>query len=104
MDYKVIITEDAQEDMDRFVRYLLFEKRNEQAASNLIDDFEATIATLVRVAGSLKMCENQHLKELSYRRINFMSHRYFMLYRVEEDTVFVDNIFHELKDYENKMI
>ena len=104
MDYKVIIAEDAQEDMDRFVRYLLFEKANEQAASNLIDDFEETIVTLVRAAGSLKMCENQHLKELGYRRINFMSHRYFMLYRVEEDTVFVDNIFHELQDYENKMI
>lgn len=104
MDYKVIITEDAQEDMDRFVRYLLFEKRNEQAAGNLIDDFEETIAALVRTAGSLKMCENQHLKELGYRRISFMSHRYFMLYRVEEDTVFIDNIFHELQDYENKMI
>ena len=36
-------------------------------------------------------------------RVNFLSHRYFMLYRVEGDTVYVDNIFHELQDYENKM-
>lgn len=104
MDYKIIITEDAQKDMDRFVSYLLFEKKNEQAASNLIDDFESTVAALIYAAGSLKMCENQRLKELGYRRINFMSHRYFMLYRVEENTIFVDNIFHELQDYENKMI
>ncbi|MFR2038592.1 MAG: type II toxin-antitoxin system RelE/ParE family toxin, partial [Anaerobutyricum sp.] len=33
----------------------------------------------------------------------FLSHRYFMLYRIENDTVYVDNIFHELQDYENKM-
>lgn len=104
MDYKVIVTEDAEEDMDKFVHYLLFEKRNEQAACNLMDDFEATIAILAHAAESLKICENQHLKELGYRRINFMSHRYFMLYRVEEDNVYVDNIFHELQDYENKMI
>jgi len=104
MDYKVIITEDAEADMDKFVQYLLFEKKNEQAAANLLDDFEATVATLAHAAEKLKMCENPHLKDLGYRRINFMSHRYFMLYRVEGDMVFVDNIFHELQDYENKMI
>lgn len=104
MDYKVIITEDAEADMDSFVHYLLSEKKNEQAACSLVDDFELTIASLTHVAESLKMCENQHLKDLGYRRINFKSHRYFMLYRVEEDKVYVDNIFHELQDYENKMI
>mgnify|MGYP001029432158 CR=1 FL=1 len=104
MDYKVIITEDAEVDMDNFVHYLLSEKKNEQAASNLIDDFEAAIITLTHAAESLKMCENQCLKDLGYRRFNFKSHRYFMLYRVEDGTVYVDNVFHELQDYENKMI
>lgn len=104
MDYKVVITKDAEADMDQFVQYLLFEKKSEQAADNLLDDFEATISTLAHAAESIKMCESQHLKEFGYRRINFKFHRYFMLYRVEEDNVFVDNIFHELQDYENKMI
>ncbi len=83
---------------------LLFEKKNEQVAGNLLDDFEAAISTLAHVADNLKMCENPYLKDIGYRRINFMSHRYFMLYRVEGNMVFVDNIFHELQDYENKMI
>lgn len=104
MDYRVVITEDAERDLERFVCYLLFEKKSEQAASNLLDDFEATKVSLSYVAGSLKECENLHLKELGYRRINFLAHRYFMLYRIEGNTVFVDNIFHELQDYENKMI
>ena len=30
--------------------------------------------------------------------------RYFMLYRLEGMVAIVDNIFHELQDYENKMI
>jgi len=27
-----------------------------------------------------------------------------MLYRIENDVVYVDDIFHELQDYENRMI
>jgi len=104
MDYEVFITIDAENDLNQFVRYLLFEKHNEQAARNLLNDFELTKQNLQRVAGSLKVCENPRLKELGYKRINFTTHRYFMLYRVEENKAIVDNIFHELQDYENRMI
>ena len=103
MGYRVVMMEGAEEDLDRFVAYLLFEKKNEQAARNLLDDFEKTKISLSNVAESLRLCDNPKLKELEYRRINFLSHRYFMLYRIEENTVFVDNIFHELQDYENLM-
>ena len=58
---------------------------------------------MTNVAGSLKLCDNPKLRELGYRRIKFLSHRYFMLYLIKNDTVYVDNIFHELQDYENKM-
>ena len=93
----------AEADLDRFITYLLLEKKSEQAARNLLNDFETTKASLTNVAGSLKLCNNPKLRELGYHRINFLSHRYFMLYRIEGDTVYVDNIFYELQDYENKM-
>ena len=70
---------------------------------NLLKDFEAIKTSLSNVAGSLKLCNNTKLRKLGYRRNNFLSHRYFMLYRIENDTVYVDNIFHELQDYENIM-
>ena len=95
MDYKVVVTSDAEEDLDRFLQYLLFEKKNEPAAGNILDDFGDTLNCLKNVAGSLSLCENQRLRALR--------HRYFMLYRIEENTVFIDDIFHELQDYENKM-
>lgn len=103
MDYKVVVTKDAEEDLDLFVRYLIFEKKSMQAAKNVLDDYDATIESLRHVAGSLKVCDNPKLHQLQYRRINFLNHRYFMLYRIEDNIVFVDNIFHELQDYENKM-
>ena len=52
MEYRVLITSDAEADLDAFIKYLLVEKKSEQAG----------------------------------------------------DTVIVDNIFHELQDYENTMM
>lgn len=103
MDYNIVVTVDAEEDLDRCINYLLFEKKSKQAARNVLNDFEITKNSLKHVAGSLKLCDNPWLNRMGYRRINFSSHRYFMLYRIVDNTVFVDNIFHELEDYENKM-
>ena len=94
---------DPENDLDSFITYLLFEKKSGQAARNLLNDFESTKTSLSNVAGSLKLCDNKKIRELGYRRINFLFHRYFMLYRIKDDTVYVDNILHELQDYENKM-
>lgn len=103
MDYKIEVTRDAEEDLERFIEYLITEKKSMQAAENVMDDFDATIKSLRHVAGSLKLCENPRLHQLGYRRINFLNHRYFMLYRIVDNAVYVDNIFHELQDYEHKM-
>ena len=35
MDYKIVLMRAAEEDLDRFITYLLFEKKSEQAARNL---------------------------------------------------------------------
>lgn len=103
MDYKVVVTSDAEADLECFVQYIIIEKGSAQAAQNVLNDYDATIESLKHVAGSLKLCDNPRLRQLSYRRMNFLNHRYFMLYRIVDDVVFVDNIFHELQDYENRM-
>lgn len=103
MAYNVYVTQDAEEDLEHFVQYLLFEKKNPQAAENLLNDFDAIIDSLKYVAESLQLCDNPRLHDLGYRRINLYYHRYFLLYRVVDDAVFVDNIFHQLQDYEQKM-
>lgn len=32
MDYRVVVTVEAEEDLNQFIQYLLWEKQNEQAA------------------------------------------------------------------------
>ena len=103
MDYRIVVTKDAIEDLDTFIKYLIFEKETMQSAQNVLNDYDATIESLKYVAGSLKLCDNPRLRQLGYRRINFLNHKYFMLYRIVDNIVFIDNIFHELQDYESKM-
>lgn len=49
MDYRVLITPDAE---------------------NLLNDFELTLENLERVAGSLRYCDNPWLSELGYKKIH----------------------------------
>ena len=89
MDYKVVVTSDAEVDLDNFIKYLIIEKKNIQAAENVLNDYDAAIESLKHMAGSLKLCDNPKLHNLGYRRINFFNHRYFMLYRIVDNVVFI---------------
>ena len=77
MDYKGVVTAEAEEDLNQFVQYLLFAKKNKQAAKNVLDDFEDTIKKSKNVASSLKVCDNSRLQSLGYRRINFQTAQVF---------------------------
>ena len=38
MTYEVVLTKDAENDLDNFIQYLLFEKHSKQAAANVLQD------------------------------------------------------------------
>lgn len=103
LTYKVVISEDALSDLRKYVDYLINVKESLQAASNLLDDYDQTIDALSSVAGSLKLCDSPNMKKRNLRRINFLHHNYFMLYRFDGQTAFVTNIFHGLEDADNKL-
>lgn len=103
MDYRIVVTYDAKVDLEHFVSYLIDEKKSHQAAANLLLDYDETILELAGIAGSLKLCDNKKLKERGYRRYNFQRHRYFLLYRIEADIVYVDHIYHFLQDIDSRI-
>ena len=89
MDYKVIFTENALEDMDSIVEYLLFHLRNKQAANHFIDSVENGKFVLSNSAESFQLCLNPRLRSKGYRRLNLDKTKY--------------GIYHQLQDYENKI-
>ena len=75
--WKVVITDDVQDDLDNFVYYLLVEKLNRQAAKAVLDDYDETIEELSKVAGVLKPLEDLELSD--YRKIRLRRHNYLVV-------------------------
>ena len=63
MVYNVEMTERAKEQLDAFVRYLVLDLKNPQAASNLLDDAVDTEESLAFVAGSIPYCSDSDLQK-----------------------------------------
>ena len=102
--YDVIISPKALSQLDGYIEYIQCTLLNEEAAKAVWDDAMDTRDKLAKVAGSLKLCDNKKFQDLGYHRINFLRHRYLMLYRVEGSTAYVEAIYHQLQDYENTFL
>lgn len=101
MVYKVKMTGRAREQLDSFVRYLLIDLENEQAAVSLLDDASDAEESLAYVAGSMPFCADPDLKNREIRILRFAKHRYLWLYRIAGDTAYIMAMYHELQDYEH---
>ena len=96
-------TKDVLNDLDRYIRYLLFVKKNEQAADAVLSDYDDTIAELEAVAGSLALMKNPRYAAKGYRVIRFKKHDYYLIYRVEGDVAVVYQMLHDLQDQEKSI-
>lgn len=74
-----------------------------QAAQALFDDYRATKQHLADVAGAIKEPESEKMKLRRLKRINFLKHNYFFLFRINGDNAEIVAMFHGLEDYENKL-
>lgn len=101
MEYEVILTTQAKVQFREMIDYLVYKIENPQAAANVVSDFEQTITRLSRVAGSVKLCDDEILRAKGYRTIPFRQHRYLIVYRISGNTVYAEGIYHTLQDYEN---
>ncbi len=73
---------------------------NRQAAKAILADARETKKRLSTAADSLKICDDPLRAKYGYRKIKFVKHKFVMLYRMQDDTVIVDGMFHELQVYE----
>ena len=101
--YKVVTTPELEKDVKSRVHYIAKNLGNPLDASRVWDDYKDTRKELKKVAGSLQDPDSIELKIRGLKRINFRSHEYFLLYRIEGETVTVTNIFHFKEDFENKL-
>ena len=101
VSFNVIISPKALLQISEYVDYIQYTLLNTQAAKSVWADALDTTTRLESIAGSMEPCKHPKLKEHGYYAILFSAHRYVMLYRIEDKTVYVDAVYHELQDYQN---
>lgn len=94
----------SSEDLRGKLAYIRKKLRNPQAVKNVYADYKLTRKELEEVAGTIHEPDSEVLKLRKLKRINFRSHNYFMLFRLNDDRVEITNIFHDSEDFENKFV
>lgn len=74
MEFKVVLTSQAQLDFRNITNYLLYELRSEQAAASVMDDMERTVERLSYVASGLKLCDDPVLRDLGYHTMHLQNY------------------------------
>lgn len=103
MLYNVIITERADMQLDNIIRYIVYKLKNKQAASAVLDDVMQAYDELEKIAGSISICEDPYLAVKGYHKLALKKHDYVILFQIEENTVYVNGIFHMLENYRDKL-
>lgn len=101
MQYRIEISELAEKQYDNILNYLLNRKKNPQAISNVMEDFDYTVGQLKSKADVFGYCRDERLRAMGFRKLHFKSHRYLFVYRIQSDRVIIEGMYHELQDYEN---
>ena len=103
MTYEVVVTGQAEAQLDNMINHVLFRFNNREAAINILDDVQKTYEKLEYAVSAIQLCEDPYLESKGYRKIVLESHNYVLLYQIQDDTVSVNGIFHMLEDYRNKL-
>ncbi|MEG1847757.1 MAG: type II toxin-antitoxin system RelE/ParE family toxin [Lachnospiraceae bacterium] len=103
MVYKLIITEEAEELLDRIIFHLLYRIKNEQAATHLLDGINEIYNRLEDNPNQFPICKDQYLVHKGYKEAVVPDMNYLLIFKVEENRVYIMGVFHELEDYENKL-
>ena len=104
MEYKLIITEQAEEQLEACVHYLLYQLKNQQAATHFLNEMEKLYDRLEDNPYQFPKCGDVYLEGRGYREAIIPKMEYLVIYRMENDTVYVLGIFHRLENYRNKIV
>ena len=102
--YEVVISPEAEADLDRIIRYIAADLRNPPAATALADKIEARLCELKTMPGKFSFCKDAFLRAMGYRRAQVGNH--LIIYRIDETAkrVLIVHFYHTLQDYESNLL
>ena len=103
MAYNLIITERADELIDRLIAYLVNNLKNQDAASHFLDELEAIYDRLQDNPYQFSESKDEYLFLRGYREALFLEMNYRVVFRTDEQSIYILGVFHTLEDYGRKV-
>lgn len=103
MAYKLEITERAEQLLDQLVYYLLYRLKNEQAAGHLLNEISKIYDRLEANPYQFTEAKDAYLKSKQYREAVITDMNYVVIFKIENETVYVLGVFHGLENYRTKI-
>lgn len=103
MDYKILISDKADSQLDKILKYVAIKLDNPSAAKAILEDVRLTYNHLKHMPEAVALCDDPYLAAYGYRKIKLRNHNYVVLFRVADDVVQISGIFHMRENYIKKL-
>ena len=103
MAYKLIVTERADELIDRLTAYLINKLKNPDAAAHFLDELETIYDRLEENPYQFSESRDEYLYLRGYREALFQEMKYRVVFRTDEQAVYILGVFYTLEDYGRKV-
>lgn len=103
MAYKLVITEHANELLDKLVYHLIYRLKNEQAARHLLDGVDNVYDRLETNPAQFPVSRDAFLAKRGYHEAVVSQMDYVIVFNIRSDTVNVAGVFHQLENYHRKI-
>lgn len=103
MAYNLIVTDEMDKLLENCVNYILRKFKNEQAASHLLDEVEKIYDEIEDNPGIYPVSDDPFLAALTYHEAVLHGMNYKIIYKYDDETVYILGIYHDLENYVDKI-
>ena len=97
-EYDIIITPEAEDDLDRLFAYIALELKAPETAFNYVHDIRSEFSTLSRMPKRFRIVDDEPWHSRGLRRMNARNFAAFFIVIEQEGTVFIQNVIYQKRD------
>ena len=97
-EYEVIITPEAEGDLDQLGAYITFELKAPETAFSYVGDIRTELSTLRKAPKRFRVVDDEPWHSRGLRRMNARNFAAFFIILEQEGTVFVQNIIYQKRN------
>ncbi len=97
-EYKVIVTPEAEDDLDRLAAYIAFELSAPETALKYVQDIRSELSSLANLPKRFHIVDDEPWHSRGLRRMNARNFAVFFVIVEKEASVYVQNVIYQKRD------